>query len=660
MVIITSEKSIISKINSESTKTPDQPRGSDTNRKSINRKVGQLGKTFVATNHNMKKPSRKQPTVVSKKLQRSNHLSNNKKVLASNKKAFKKSNKSVIKEIKKDKVKTENNEKDTVKTENNENTTLLPNSKKVSNGKQDIECDKNSDQVKEKPISASKKRKRSDPGHAKASLDNRSQINRKLEPEYRLDIKKQWEIARRKNITPDERNKSISRLFEMVRGNVPGLLFKNDTSRVIETCLKYGTKEQRNIIASELEGHLLEASKNNPEYRSKILTEFKGQVKKLFIHTEARNVLLEAYELSNVKQRSSLLEEFYDLIAEDPSNKDKVLKNLFQAIQYLIKKPESLNYIIMHRILLEYFTYADDSKIREVIEVIGEHDRKTMLKSMKEYAAKICKEEYGYLVLLRAFDVVDDTVSQIVKPGVLKTIMQDKFGHRVILYLLTGRAKSKMYLSFETFQLLEKDDEIREKTSKKDSTARSNELRKAISPALINYSRKNIAEMLSNTYMTQIFCETLLCGDADIEEKRSILENIPPLIGETSNENNIMLTYANRFLKVLVQGQYQRLDNGQSEDKRVELHFAPLLFDSIKKDIIFYACNASASFVILALLQDKETRSEVRKILIKNRAEIEQAALKDVKSGSRFILKELGCDVTSLIKTLDDESNAKT
>ncbi|CAG8840785.1 18685_t:CDS:2, partial [Racocetra persica] len=186
--------------------------------------------------------------------------------LASNKKAFKKSNKSVIKEIiKKDKVKTENNEKDTVKTENNENTTLLQNSKEVSSGKQDMECDKNSDQAEEKPISASKKRKRSDPGHAKASkasLDNRSQNNSKLEPEYRLDIKKQWEIARRKNITPEERNKSISRLFEMVRGNVPGLLFKNDTSRVIETCLKYGTKEQRNIIASELEGHLLEASKN--------------------------------------------------------------------------------------------------------------------------------------------------------------------------------------------------------------------------------------------------------------------------------------------------------------------------------------------------------------------------------------------------------------
>ncbi|CAG8856244.1 17981_t:CDS:2, partial [Gigaspora margarita] len=84
---------------------------------------------------------------------------------------------------------------------------------------------------------------------------------------------------------------------------------------------------------------------------------------------------IDVYELSNAMQRSSLLEEFYDpeftlfkteilnikdLIAENPSNKDKILKNLFQAIQYIINKLESFNYIIMHRILLEYFTYADE------------------------------------------------------------------------------------------------------------------------------------------------------------------------------------------------------------------------------------------------------------------------------------------------------------
>ena len=34
-----------------------------------------------------------------------------------------------------------------------------------------------------------------------------------------------------------------------------------------------------------------------------------------------------------------------------------------------------------------------------------------MLKAMKDYAEKICCEEYGHLVLLKAFDVVDDTVA---------------------------------------------------------------------------------------------------------------------------------------------------------------------------------------------------------------------------------------------------------
>ena len=34
-----------------------------------------------------------------------------------------------------------------------------------------------------------------------------------------------------------------------------------------------------------------------------------------------------------------------------------------------------------------------------------------MLKAMKDYVEKICCEEYGHLVLLRAFDVVDDTVA---------------------------------------------------------------------------------------------------------------------------------------------------------------------------------------------------------------------------------------------------------
>ena len=36
-------------------------------------------------------------------------------------------------------------------------------------------------------------------------------------------------------------------------------------------------------------------------------------------------------------------------------------------------------------------------------------DRKVIIKSMKTYVLKVCKEEYGHMVLLAMFDSVDDT-----------------------------------------------------------------------------------------------------------------------------------------------------------------------------------------------------------------------------------------------------------
>jgi pumilio family protein 6 len=36
-------------------------------------------------------------------------------------------------------------------------------------------------------------------------------------------------------------------------------------------------------------------------------------------------------------------------------------------------------------------------------------DRKVIVKSFKTFVAKICKDEYGHLVMLALFDSVDDT-----------------------------------------------------------------------------------------------------------------------------------------------------------------------------------------------------------------------------------------------------------
>lgn len=171
--------------------------------------------------------------------------------------------------------------------------------------------------------------------------------------------------------------------------------------------------------------------------------------------------------------------------------------------------------------------------------------------------------------------------------------------------------------------------------------------------------------MFSFTYSTQVLCEILLHADGTLDQKKPILENIAKLANKDPNneeakDDHIMLSYINRTLKTLVHGRYWKQPRPQKNlqkdedisskkdespqinyDEKVELHFAPILFDSIKEYVLFYACHLSASFVILALLEDKETNKDVKEALLKGLKQIRRAAEKDKKSGANLILKEL-------------------
>ncbi len=196
--------------------------------------------------------------------------------------------------------------------------------------------------------------------------------------------------------------------------------------------------------------------------------------------------------------------------------------------------------------------------------------------------------------------------------------------------------------------------------SKKDPVVRANELRKAISPALIEYAQNNTSSMFLFTYSTQVLCEILLRADGTLDQKKLILENIARLANKNPNEeDNIMLSYINRTLKTLVHGRHRKPpkssqqkseDNSSNNDEssqvvnydKVELHFGPMLFNNIKEYILFYACHPSASYVILALLENKETNKDVKDELLKGINQIQNAAERNEKSGANLILKELG------------------
>lgn len=69
--------------------------------------------------------------------------------------------------------------------------------------------------------------------------------------------KKLWEKLRLKShIKNEERKELVEELFEIITGRVKDFVFKHDSTRVIQTAIKYSTMEQRRMIARELKGDL--------------------------------------------------------------------------------------------------------------------------------------------------------------------------------------------------------------------------------------------------------------------------------------------------------------------------------------------------------------------------------------------------------------------
>ncbi|KAF9103757.1 pumilio domain member 6 [Mortierella sp. GBA35] len=497
--------------------------------------------------------------------------------------------------------------------------------------------------------------------------------------------KKLWEKLRLKELPKAERQEVMKDMMTLITGKVQEIIFKHDMSRIIQSCLKHGNEAQRNVIAGELVGHYLTLSKSMygrfivvkilhycQKYREAIIKEFYGKVRQLIRHKEASTIIEDAYSTyANSAQRAGLIQEFYgpefrifkvedkktlsDILAQNPSKKDNIMKHLMETLKGCMEKG-TVEFSIVHRGLLEYFEHADAKGIQEMLDIMKEQaveilhtkegaqvamlcllhaspkDRKAMLKTMKPFVVKICKEEYGHMVMLRMFDVVDDTVlmskailAEIVKE--MEDIAKDKYGRRVILYLLAGR--SPKYISPQSIELLAKGDLVRANTSKKDAAVRSAELLNYISPALISLIATKTRSLTSEPLACQVVLETMLHATGD---RQPAVDALLALAAENPSEStsetpNVLMTMpTDRFYKNLVQSDYK------APLAEPSLHFAKALLGRISPYIGFYAQQSGSSpFIVLALLENPETAEDTKKAL--------QA--KGTAKGSITIQKEL-------------------
>ncbi|EGX53311.1 hypothetical protein AOL_s00006g177 [Orbilia oligospora ATCC 24927] len=500
--------------------------------------------------------------------------------------------------------------------------------------------------------------------------------------------KKIWERLRRKSHVPlDERKQLTDELFTIVTGRVKELVFKHDASRVIQTAVKYGSSERRQDIAKELKGEYVQLAESaygkylvvklmhygNTKTREMIIGEFYGHVRRMVKHKEACYVVDDAFrEYATPKQKASLIREFYgveyaifkddsknaslkSLLEENPEKRPLIMKSLFELINQMVEKNMSVLQIL-HKAMLEYILNVrpETSEAADLIELIKEHlgniafskdgaqvimrcfawgsakDRKVMLKNLKPSIQELYADEHGHMVLLAIFDVVDDTVlvSKTVFPEIQTKLDEGSAATHAIariplLYPLLGRETKLMHP--QKIELLAEIDTIRAQTSKKDPKIRQQELRKALSPALLKSVATNAADLATTPLGCQFASEVIIFAEGD---KAAAAEAIATFAeGEDALENKDL----GRMLKNLVQEGFfnNKTQKIQLSDPPVE--FYKYLMPKIEPNLAAWATGGN-SYLIATLLESERVpeseRMKIKKILS---GKSEQAAIKSAK-----------------------------
>ncbi|KAH9837998.1 ARM repeat-containing protein [Rhodofomes roseus] len=242
------------------------------------------------------------------------------------------------------------------------------------------------------------------------------------------DAKRAWRLAHQKNIPRAEREKHLTALMDVIRGNVKDIVLKHDASRIVQTVVRYGGEKERNEVAQELKGRYRELAQNKyskflvtklirfcPAHRASILREFQGHVLRLLLHREASSVLADAFELyTNAYERSILLRDFYGKEAslvgvsvtaggeEEKERAKKGLKGVLEGLEgerrrrvlnavkenlvTIFNNPDkgAVSHTIVHRALWEYLS--------AVVSIEDEAEQEKLRREMFESCQDVLAE----------------------------------------------------------------------------------------------------------------------------------------------------------------------------------------------------------------------------------------------------------------------------
>ncbi|XP_030006962.1 pumilio homolog 3-like [Sphaeramia orbicularis] len=500
----------------------------------------------------------------------------------------------------------------------------------------------------------------------------RQQAERKDMFDIICKAKKVWGELRRKNCKEEVKKKLMKEMHDLIRGKIRQMAFAHDSVRVLQCFIQFGSNEQRQEVLEELKDDVIALCKSqygrhvvkkllmygNKEVLAALMQAFKGHVRPMLRHAAASSIIEYAYnDKAVLAQRLMLTEELYGntftfckssvcntiekVLEANPDKRNSILDEMKQILTPMAQKEQVIKHSLVHKVFLDFFQFAPEKMRAELIESIREavvymahthdgarvamnclwhgtaKDRKVIIKTMKTYMVKFATGEFSHLVLLAAFDCVDDTklVKQAVLSEVLSSldeVISNKYGKKVLLYLLSPRDPA--HLVPEIIKVLEKGDGNAH--SKKDTSVRRKELLEVVSPPLLDYLRDNAAGMVTDKATSVTVSDILASACGDLRPAMTAvaqLANQELLPGGTNGQLHMAEHPAGHLvLKWLIEQDLGLAEAGKEE------RFGRILVDTVgKQNLQTWIRVNRGAMVLCSLLNscDKSVSEEVKAAL---------------------------------------------
>lgn len=515
-------------------------------------------------------------------------------------------------------------------------------------------------------------------------------------------IKQIWERLRVKTgIKPAERKKLVEEIWAICKDEIKNLILKHDASRIIQTLFKYADKDKRVVITKALKGNYYDlAISSYGKYllvkmlhygsapvRQSIIDELHGRFRKLMRHKEGAYVLEDAFrDYSTAAQKRQMIQEFFgaefavfrdaagnktlkQILAESPDKRAVIMRNLNETITASVNKG-SIGFTVIHAAMLEYVSNLDPatSEKADFIDLVAEQfaemvhtsegaqvackilamasakEKKGLVKSLKSFVDTLAADQYGHMVMMTAFDTIDDTVlvtksfSQELKEKPTHELFMDKNGRRPFLYAMLGR--DPRYFNKLVIEQLEQYDAIKQATgtAKKEDAVRLSEINKGMSPLILDTIKEHSYALMNDTLGSQFVSEALLACEGDKAEAIDALCEV--LAADPAGDNHVIKQpNSQRALRTLIQE-----GHWNNKEKKVvkvanPIGFGTSFYNAVGDHVVAWA-TGEGSFVIVTLLEtsgDADFAKELKKTLKKSLSQLEDAAEAGNK-GSKLIV----------------------